>query len=57
MKQLLIDEEYDLSIFKTLTRNEFQIRRKKLRWALAEILIFYIKELLHTEHYLKNLKV
>ena len=57
MKQLLIDEEYDLSIFKTLTRNEFQIRRKKLRWALAEILIFYIKELLHTEHYLKKLKV
>ena len=57
MKQLLIDEEYDLSIFKTLTRNEFQIRRKKLRRALAEILIFYIKELLHTEHYLKNLKV
>ena len=57
LKQLLIDEEYDLSLFETPTRNEFQIRRKKLRWALAETLIFYIKELLHTEHCLKNSKV
>ena len=45
LKQLLIDEEYDLSLFETPTRNEFQIRRKKLRWVLAEMLIFYIKDI------------
>ena len=36
-KQFLIDEEYDLSLFESLAGNEFQIRRKKLRWALAEM--------------------
>ena len=45
LKQLLIDEEYDLSLFETPTRNEFQIRRNKLRWVLAEMLIFYIKDI------------
>ena len=45
LKQLLIDEEYDLSLFETPTRNEFQIWRKKLRWVLAEMLIFYIKDI------------
>ena len=45
LKQLLIDEEYDLSLFETPTRNEFQIRRKKLRWVLAEMLIFYINDI------------
>ena len=45
LKQLLTDEEYDLSLFQTPTRNEFQIRRKKLRWVLAEMLIFYIKDI------------
>ena len=56
LKQLLIDEKYDLSLFETPTKDEFQIWRKKLRWALAEMLIFYIKELLHIEHCLKNPK-
>ena len=46
LKQLLIDEEYDLSLFETPTRNEFQIRRKKLRWVLAEMLIFYINDII-----------
>ena len=45
LKELLIDEEYDLPLFETPTRNEFQIRRKKLRWVLAEMLIFYIKDI------------
>ena len=48
LKQLLIDEEHALSLFETPVRNEFQIRRNKLRWASAEMLIFCIKELLHT---------
>ena len=56
LKQHLIDEECDLSLLETPTRSEFQIQRKKLRWALAEMLIFYIKELLHIEHCLKNPK-
>ena len=41
LKQLFIDEEYDLSLFESPTGNEFQIRRKKLRWALAEM-FFYL---------------
>ena len=45
LKQLLIDEEYDLSLFETPTRNKFQIRRNKLRWVLAQTLIFYIEDI------------
>ena len=33
LKKLLIDEEYDLSLFKSSAGNEFQIQRKKLWWA------------------------
>ena len=54
LKQLLTDEEYDLPLFETPTRNEFQIRGMKLRWVLAEMIIFHIKDLLHTEHCLKS---
>ena len=41
-KQLLIDEKYDLSLFESPTGNEFQIWRKKLRWALAEMLFYFL---------------